>query len=77
MLAFVNAPSALLDDARALLRALSGPHGIRASSSSSANYGAVFARDAVMAGIAGLLADDSTVSEGLARTLTELRDLEG
>lgn len=77
MLAFVNAPSALHDDARALLRALSGPHGIRASSSSSANYGAVFARDAVMAGIAGLLADDSTVSEGLARTLTELRDLQG
>lgn len=77
MLAFVNAPPALHDDARALLRALSGPHGIRASSSSSANYGAVFARDAVMAGIAGLLADDSTISDGLARTLEHLRDLQG
>ena len=77
MLAFVNAPPALHDAARALLRSLSGPHGIRASSSSSANYGAVFARDAVMAGIAGLLADDSTISDGLTRTLEHLRDLQG
>ena len=77
MLAFVNAPPALHDGARALLRSLSGPHGIRASSSSSANYGAVFTRDAVMAGIAGLLADDSTISAGLTRTLEQLRDLQG
>lgn len=77
MLAFVNARPVLHDDARALLRSLCGPHGIRASSSSSANYGAVFARDAVMAGIAGLLADDSTISDGLARTLEHLRDLQG
>lgn len=77
MLAFVNAPPALHDDARALLRSLSGPHGIRASTSSAANYGAVFARDAVMAGIAGLLADDSTISDGLTRTLEHLRDLQG
>ncbi|HET7189572.1 MAG TPA: glycoside hydrolase 100 family protein [Gemmatimonadaceae bacterium] len=73
----MNAPPALHDDARALLRSLSGPHGIRASTSSSANYGAVFARDAVMAGIAGLLADDSTISAGLTRTLEQLRDLQG
>ena len=77
MLAFVNAPPALHDDARALLRSLSGPHGIRASTSGAANYGAVFARDAVMAGIAGLLADDSTISAGLTRTLEHLRDLQG
>ena len=71
------APAVLLDEARTLLRTLSVPHGIRASSSSSANYGAVFARDAVMAGIAGLLAQDSTVSAALARTLWHLRDLQG
>jgi hypothetical protein len=68
---------ARLDDARALVRALSVPHGIRACASSSANYGAVFTSDAVMAGIAGLLTRDSTVSAGLARTLWHLRDLQG
>jgi hypothetical protein len=73
----VMAPAVLLDEARTLLRTLSAPHGIRASSSSSANYGAVFARDAVMAGIAGLLTQDSTVSAALARTLWHLRDLQG
>jgi hypothetical protein len=73
----MTSPAVLHDEARALLRTLSGPHGIRASSSSSANYGAVFARDAVMAGIAGLLARDSTISAGLARTLWHLRDLQG
>ena len=73
----MTAPAALYDDARALLRTLSGPHGIRASSSSSANYAAVFTRDAVMAGIAGLLVDDSTVSTSLARTLEHLRAFQG
>ena len=65
------------DDAHALLRILCGPHGIRASSSSSANYAAVFTRDAVMAGIAGLLVDDSTVSTSLARTLEHLHAFQG
>ena len=73
----MTAPAALYDDARALLRTLSTPHGILASSSSSANYAAVFTRDAVMAGIAGLLVDDSTVSTSLARTLEQLRALQG
>lgn len=73
----MTAPAALYDDARALLRTLSGPHGIRASSSSSANYAAVFTRDAVMAGIAGLLVDDSIVSTSLARTLEQLRAFQG
>ena len=70
-------PAVLLDDARSLLHSLTGPQGIRASSTSSANYGAVFTRDAVMAGIAGLLLDDSTISTGLTRTLWHLRDLQG
>lgn len=73
----MNGPAVLHDDARTLLRALCGPHGIRASSSSSANYGAVFARDAVMGGIAGLLLDDTTISAGLTRTLEHLRDFQG
>ncbi len=70
-------PVALHDDARTLLRELCGPHGIRASSSTHANYGAVFARDGVMAGIAGLLLDDDTIASGLTRTLEHLRDLQG
>ena len=73
----MTAPAALYDDARVLLRTLSGPHGIRASSSSTANYASVFTRDAVMAGIAGMLIDDSTVSISLARTLERLRTFQG
>ena len=60
-----------------LLHALSGPHGIRASLSSNANYGAVFTRDDVMAGIAGLLLDDPLIILGLVRTLECLRDCQG
>ncbi|HEY0779978.1 MAG TPA: hypothetical protein VGD56_18580, partial [Gemmatirosa sp.] len=65
------------DPAVALLRALSGPAGIHASLSDTANYRAVFARDGVMAGIAGLLLGDATVTAGLVRTLERLRDLQG
>ena len=63
--------------ALALLRALSGPHGIHASQAAVANYRAVFTRDAVMAGAAGLLAGDAAVVAGLVRTLGRLRDLQG
>ena len=65
------------DDAVALLRSLSGAQGVRASASNHANYAAVFARDAVMAGIAGLLTADAVVSAGLVRTLEHLRELQG
>jgi hypothetical protein len=37
----------------------------------------VFTRDVIMAGIAGLLTHDSTISAALARTLWHLRDLQG
>jgi hypothetical protein len=60
-----------------LLRSLTGPHGIRASESSHANYSAIFARDAVMAGIAGLLLQDTVITSGLVRTLEHLRRLQG
>lgn len=66
-----------LDDATALLRTLSGAHGIRASGSTVANYAAVFARDAIMAGTAGLLVGDVHIIAGLVRTLEQLRDLQG
>lgn len=42
-----------------------------------ANYRAIFARDGVMAGVAGLLLGDKQVSDGLARTLEGLRDTQG
>jgi hypothetical protein len=60
-----------------LLHSLAGPDGIRASRSDEANYGAVFARDAIMAGIAGLLIDDRAIVAGFVRTLEHLRDLQG
>ena len=68
---------AMYDEAVELLRALTGPDGIRASLSTTANYQAVFTRDAVMAGVAGLLAGDEEVAAGFVRTLTRLRELQG
>ena len=67
----------LLDESLAFLRALSGPAGIHASAASTANYRAVFARDAAVAGIAGLVAGDDAVVAGLLRTLERLRALQG
>ena len=61
----------------ALLHALCGPHGIHASRAATTNYRAVFARDAVMAGVAGLLLADATIAEGLRRTLVTLRAAQG
>lgn len=70
------APSidAMVPGAVALLRRLTGPHGIQASGAAGATveYHAVFTRDAIMAGIAGLVAGDATVAEGLGRTLDTL-----
>ncbi|AHG93783.1 hypothetical protein J421_6248 (plasmid) [Gemmatirosa kalamazoonensis] len=65
------------DEAVRLLRALSGAAGIHASASDTANYRAVFARDAVMAGVAGLLLGDDAIVAGLVRTLAGLRDVQG
>jgi hypothetical protein len=61
----------------ALLRTLSTPNGIRASRSTVANYEAIFARDAVMAGLAGLAAGDAVVTTAFVRTVERLRDLQG
>ena len=73
----MNDPVPMYDEAVALLHALSGPNGIRASASSHANYGAIFTRDAVMAGIAGLALGDVAITGGLVRTLEHLRELRG
>ena len=72
-----SGPAATADAAVALLRVLSTPAGIHASLSDTANYRAVFARDGVMAGVAGLLLGDATVTAGLVRTLGHLADLQG
>lgn len=51
--------------------------GIHASLSDTANYRAVFARDAVMAGIAGLVLADRTITAAFVQTLAHLCDLQG
>ena len=75
----MTTPGPFDDQAVALLRALSGPDGIQASLDAAAtpNYRAVFTRDAVMAGVAGLLLDDPTITTSFVRTLEHLRDLQG
>ena len=70
-------PVPRLDEAVALLRALAGPHGIHASLAETANYRAVFTRDAVMAGVAGLLLGDAAVTRAFVTTLERLRALQG
>lgn len=77
MSASANRTAPRYDEAVDLLRALSGPRGIHASLSESANYRAVFARDAVMAGVAGLLLGDATIAGGFIRTLEALRAVQG
>ncbi|MBX2818155.1 MAG: hypothetical protein KTR29_00700 [Rhodothermaceae bacterium] len=61
----------------ALLRTLSTPYGIKASKSHNSNYEAVFTRDAVMAGIAGLIAGIEEVCQSHIYTLEQLRKLQG
>lgn len=65
------------DKAREVLRAACTPWGIRASVTDVDNYGAIFTRDAVMAGIAGILIKDSIVIDGLRSTLRNLTELQG
>lgn len=67
----------LLASAMALLGAMRGPHGIHASLTDTANYRAVFARDAIMAGVAGLLLRAEELVLGLDWTLEHLADLQG
>lgn len=60
-----------------LLHELCGRDGIHASTTLTTNYRAVFTRDAVMAGIAGVVLDDDVVKAALVATLERLRALQG
>lgn len=60
-----------------LLRSACTPWGIKASLGNLDNYGAIFTRDAVMVGIAGLLLKDETIIEGFKNTLIYLKKLQG
>ncbi len=66
-----------LEKSRNLLREACTPWGIKASLTNLDNYGAIFTRDAVMAGIAGVLLRDKTIIEGFKYTLIHLKQLQG
>lgn len=55
-----------------LLRNATIKQGIKASCGDLNNYGAVFTRDAVMAGIAGLIYNDETIISGFKATIENL-----
>lgn len=60
-----------------LLRSVCTPAGIVASTLERANYRRVWARDAVVCGLAGLAAGDDVVMEGLERSLQTLGSRRG
>ena len=60
-----------------LIREATIEKGIKASCTDRTNYGAIFTRDAVMAGIAGLLYDDEKIIEGLRATIETLYRIRG
>ncbi len=66
-----------LPRALALLRVASTDSGIVASLDPRANYASVFARDGVIAGIAGVTAGDDVIARGLVRTLRGLAERQG
>lgn len=63
--------------ANKLLQEASTPYGIKASLTDISNYSAVFTRDAVMAGIVGILLQDDIIIEGLKNTLLNLKKIQG
>lgn len=63
--------------AQALIRQACTPWGIKAALVDLDNYGAIFTRDAVMAGIAGMLLGDASILAGFKNTLDNLRELQG
>lgn len=60
-----------------LLRNACTPWGIKASLTDLDNYNAIFTRDAVMAGIGGILLNDEVIKEGLKNTLLNLKKIQG
>ncbi len=66
-----------LQKSQKLLQMVCTPEGIKASLTNKDNYGAIFTRDAVMAGIAGTLLEDEIIIEGFRNTLFYLKKLQG
>lgn len=66
-----------IEKSRTLLRDACTPLGIRASLLDLDNYQSIFTRDAVMAGIAGLLLQDEVVINGFIHTLENLKKIQG
>lgn len=60
-----------------LLKKATIARGIKASCTNVSNYGAIFTRDAVMAGIAGLLYKDEEIINGLRSTIENLYTISG
>ncbi len=65
------------DPATALLRDATTPHGILASTVDRANYQRIWARDGILCGLAGLLAEDELLADGLRATLGTLAAAQG
>ncbi len=66
-----------LDKSKNLLREACTDWGIPASLNATENYGGIFTRDAVMAGIVGILLEDEVIINGLVNTIKHLRELQG
>ena len=64
----------LYQDSLELLRWLHRPEGLLASTVDADNYKRIWARDGIICGIAGLLADDTLVITGLKNTLITLAE---
>lgn len=60
-----------------LIKLATTPYGIKASCTSTTNYNSVFLRDAVMAGIAGLLYGSEDVINGLRATIEMFHKTKG
>src|SRR6056297_10438 len=65
------------DAALDLLRRCTTDDGILATPTEERNYRRIWARDSVMCGLAGLVAEDETVTRGLRRTLDVLAQAQG
>ncbi|MBK8701400.1 MAG: hypothetical protein IPN29_18385 [Saprospiraceae bacterium] len=63
-----------LAEALAVLHTATTPQGILALAEEAENYRRIWARDAVIAGLAGLLSGDDTLIEGLKQSLQTLGD---
>ncbi len=68
----MNLSESIYKDAVGLLEALSTENGIQASLLEADNYKRVWARDSIIAGIAGLLVSSPTIIEGFRQTLITL-----